>query len=137
LGLKEVSVTTSQFADVEPNAWYAGSIQAAYEAGLIAGISATEFAPEENITREQMAALIMRAYSKLTGTELDKITPANISKFTDLDEISDWARHSVLVANQLRIVGGMTETTLEPQGNATRAQGIVMIKRLLEVTASL
>ncbi|MGI6225843.1 MAG: S-layer homology domain-containing protein, partial [Peptococcales bacterium] len=41
LGLKEVSVTTSQFADVEPNAWYAGSIQAAYEAGLIAGISAT------------------------------------------------------------------------------------------------
>lgn len=136
LGLQEEQIQASSFTDVPLNAWYASAVETAFKAGLVGGISQTEFAPEANITREQMAVMIMRAYSKLTGTDYEKLKLTTKQRFADESAISSWAHQAVILANDLKIVGGMTETTFVPKADATRAQGVVMIKRLLEATNS-
>lgn len=127
----------SSFEDVTTDKWYAPYIEAAYQAGLVKGISETEFAPEENITREQMATMIMRAYNHLTEEDYNELVTTTELRFNDESEISDWAHKAVIIASDLGIIKGMTETTFVPKENATRAQSAVMIKRLLEATDNL
>ena len=136
LGL-DLTATSSSFTDVSDGEWYAPYVMTAYEAGLVTGMDAKTFAPETNITREQMAVMIMRAYNILEDKDYNELMTTAQIRFTDETEISSWAHHAVLVANDMGIINGMTANTFVPKAKATRAQGIVMIKRLLDSTDSL
>ncbi len=127
----------SSFVDVALESWYAPYIEAAYDAGLVKGMSETTFAPNANITREEMATMIMRAYNSLTGEDYTKMITTKQIRFQDESKISSWAHQAVVVANDLDIIKGMTIHTFEPKSKATRAQSAVMIKRLLQVTKNL
>jgi len=76
-----------------------------------------------------MALMMARAYKYLTGRELAAENPV---PFADAGEISAWARPGVDQASSAGIINGITADTFAPDENAGRAQGIVMLKRLLE-----
>ena len=114
------------FADVSSDAWYADEVAAAAAAGLVVGYDG-KFRPEDTITREEMAVVIMKAYAFLGKSPLS----GQLDKFVDKDAISDWAVSYVDQAVSSGLISGMTSNTFAPAENATRAQVTSLIKRLL------
>ena len=102
------------FTDVPADAWYRNAVVWAYNRGVVNGTSPTTFAPDENITREQMVTMLFR-YS---GAK----EPSGSLSFTDAYRISAYARPAVIWAVQNNIVSGNPDGSFNPQGYATRAQ---------------
>ncbi|TZE82555.1 S-layer homology domain-containing protein [Calorimonas adulescens] len=121
--------TQARFEDVSSNAWYYSDISAAYKAGIITGIDDKHFMPNKNITREEMALMIFRAYKYATGKQLEKA----LAEFNDKDKISAWALEAVNNVYNLGIVNGLPQNMFGPDQIATRAQAVTMLKRLMEV----
>lgn len=120
------------FNDVSKSQWYYGEVAAAFKSGIVKGISDTIFAPNANITREEMATMISRAMTG-AGKGVD-LTPAQVQQklavFKDVSDIATWAQTDVAKAVELNIVNGRTKDSFVPKANATRAEGAVMIKRM-------
>ena len=116
------------FADVADGAWYADAVNWAASEGIVSGYSDTEFGPNDPITREQMAAILYN-YAEYKG--MDVSARADLDKYTDAASISSWATDVLSWANAEGLVNGMTETTLVPQGQATRAQVAAIFERFL------
>jgi len=116
----------SVFADVPENAWFADEVKAAAMAGLIVGYDG-QFRPDDTITREEMAVVVMKAYILLGHSPEDK----SIDHFSDKDEISAWAVPYVEQAIGSELISGVTGETFMPKENATRAQVASILKRLL------
>lgn len=131
LDIKGVN-TDKVFVDIPVNAWYKEDVYKAYAAGIIGGVNSKEFAPDELITREQMAAMVMRAYSYATGKKLEQIVTTMNVRFTDEGGISSWARRNVILANATGLVTGNPDGTYNPKGNTTKAQAATVVKRLME-----
>ncbi|MEF3313268.1 S-layer homology domain-containing protein [Paenibacillus sp. GYB004] len=131
LGLSTVSDAT-YFNDVNGSDWYAGVVGAAAKAGLVDGYEDSTFRPNAQITREELAAIVVRAYKYAGGkTTVDASTQAQIlSKWSDSDRIV-WGHKEVAQAIASGLMNGMTDTTLETYGQATRAQTAAMLKRFL------
>lgn len=132
LGLSADKEAAKQFTDVNANSALGGYIGAAYKAGIVSGVSAKQFKPNAFITREDMAIMMMRL---VTYTKMDvslTSSPNNyISQFTDGNKVSSYARTQVGQAIQIGVITGSTPTTISPLSNATRAEGITMIDRVL------
>ncbi len=113
----------STFEDVADNSWYAKAIEWAYQNEYVDGISKTVklFAPDNEITREQICTMFMRYMTKIECNVT--VDPESVNKFDDLNEISDWALDAVIYAVSAGLVNGVTETTMEPSATATRAVG--------------
>jgi hypothetical protein len=118
------------FTDIQ-NKWYESSVKAAYKAGIITGRSATKFAPDDIITRQEMAVMIIRAYAFINDINLDTIHTTQDIVFNDDSEISSWARLHVRLAASMGIINGRPGNIFDPLGTATRAEGGVVIRRLL------
>ncbi len=107
------------FSDVQVGRYYTGPIGWASQNGIVNGISPTEFAPNSPVTREQMCAMIVR-YAECKNIVLDQsISPVT---FADENKISNYAKEYVKICQRAGFIDGMTPTTFEPKGNATRAQ---------------
>ena len=109
----------TKFKDVPAGKWFAGAVKWATDCGVVNGISENEFSPNANITREQMCAMLVR-YANHKEIKLKTVTSK--AKFSDDNKISSYAKESVYACQMAGIVNGMTETTFEPKGTATRAQ---------------
>ncbi len=119
------------FKDVPAGAWYHDYVAAAVKEGLIMGYNDSIFAPDENITREQMAVIISRVLKMKATTDLShSITEQIIDKFKDKGDISPWAGNEIYLAVSCGVVSGVSEDTFAPQMTATRAQAAAMILRL-------
>lgn len=125
------SMVQSPFSDVAAGSWYEDTVKKVYAAGLINGVSDHEFAPEKKITREEMAAMLMRAKSHVTGMRIEEMTSSSSLAFNDEDVISDWAKKVVQLAVDAGLMNGRTAEKFAPQGQATRAEAVVVLKRLL------
>jgi trimeric autotransporter adhesin len=125
-------VTAQQFRDVQPSTQTGDYIGAAAKAGIITGNTDGTFRPNDNITREQLAIMIIRAmeYTKNPIT-LSGSTSSALSAFKDRGKIQNASAEFVAKAVQEGIILGMTTTEFQPQGNATRAQAAVMLQRML------
>lgn len=110
------------FADTAGH-WAKDSIAAAASYGIVNGYDENTFGPDDTITREQMAAMIVNA-AKLTPV------PGDLS-FADGHTISDWARESMAAAVQNGIITGYPDNTVRPQSNATRAEAVTVIMNAL------
>lgn len=119
------------FTDVRPTDWYVSELQSAVEAGLINGYEDNTFKPSMYITREQMAALMGRAYKimekQAPTVDVDQV----LAKYSDRQLISAWSRADVALAIQLGVIQGNNANELQPKESATRAETAVMLKRLL------
>lgn len=96
----------------------------AYNAEVVNGVSETAFAPNANITREQLVAVLYRFYGEPETNTLV------LADYADANTISDYAVNAMAWAVENGIVNGLTETTLAPQGAATRAQIATILMRL-------
>ena len=121
--------TDSQFADVSPDAYYAQAVVWAEENNIVYGFSDTVFAPDQNITREQIAA-IMERYADYKGQTTDEA--GDLTQFVDSDEISWWAVENVRWAVGRGIISGKDNNILDPLGNATRAEIASVIMRFIQ-----
>lgn len=116
----------SKFVDLKDD-WYKDAVAWAAENGIVNGMDEDHFGPDGSVTREQAMTMLMR-YAKYKG--MDVSATADLSKFTDADSISDWADEAVHWAVAIGLINGTTPTTLEPQGNSTRAQVAAILMRL-------
>ena len=119
------------FADVEENAYYAGAVRWAASEGIVKGYSKVEFAPNDNITREQIAA-IMHRYAAYKKYDTSAGENTNILSYADYAEISEYAIPSVQYAVGSGLIKGKTDSTINPSDNATRAETAEILKRFIE-----
>jgi len=133
LGLEGNRTAAAKFKDVNANTVMGAYIGAAASAGIVNGTSSTAFKPNSFITRQEMAAMMMRA-AKVSGMSVTLPSSADsyLQKYTDRGKVSAYAKTNMAEAVYLGIINGKTNTTLSPTTNASRAEGAVMIMRLLE-----
>ena len=114
---------TMPFTDLTQN-WYKDAVLWAYQTGVVSGTSATTFAPDLPVTREQIAVILMGYAEKVLGVTRTW-TPADLSVFPDAGSVSGWAKDALADAVALGLISGASNggvTLLEPQGSATREQ---------------
>lgn len=117
------------FNDVNANDWFAGYVAAIVDSGIMNGDTESTFRPNDVITREEMAKVMVNAYKLKTGTT--EISSPDIS-FHDTTDISPWAQDFVKQATGLGLMNGMGDGNFSPKGWATRAQAAVVIYRLVK-----
>lgn len=117
------------YADVDANAYYADAVYWARQNGIVSGMSAEQFAPNDAITREQMAAILYR-YAQFKGYDVS--VKADLSVYTDAAQVSTYATDAMAWANGAQLITGASATTLTPAGNATRAQVATILMRFCE-----
>ncbi|MCM3630489.1 alpha-amylase family glycosyl hydrolase [Paenibacillus glycanilyticus] len=117
------------FTDVASGSWYEGSVNAAAEAGIIRGRTATIFSPNAVITREEMAVMLMRAYEAKSGKKAEG--GGEGSSLIDSAAIHNWAKESIEAAVKLGFLNGKGQGQFDPQGNTTRAESAKVIFKLL------
>ena len=113
------------FTDVDGGAWYAEAVRWAASEGIVTGVSDTSFAPNAEITREQLAAILHRYAG-------EPATAANLAGYADGASVSAYAVDAMSWCVEHDIITGTTATTLEPQGTATRAQAAAMLMRFAD-----
>ncbi|MEF2563340.1 MAG: S-layer homology domain-containing protein [Oscillospiraceae bacterium] len=114
---------TMPFTDLTQD-WYQDAVLWAYQTGVVAGTSATTFAPDLPVTREQIAVILMGYAEKVLGVTR-AWTPADLSVYPDAGSVSDWAKDALADAVTLGLISGASndgQTLLNPQGSATREQ---------------
>ena len=121
------------FDDIDGDEWYAEAVRWAASEGIVNGVSDTEYAPNANITREQLATMLYR-YAQYSGMDAVDLRE-NISGFADADSVSEYAVQALNWAVGEELVNGMGDNTLAPQGNATRAQAAALLMRYVEYVA--
>ena len=119
---------TSAFADVAEGAWYHDAVVWSAENGIVQGVAEGVFAPDDQITREQMAAMLYR-YAEAAGEATDSIQP--LTGFADKDSVSAWAADAMAWAVDNGYLTGKPGDLLDPQGMASRAEAAVIIGRFL------
>mgnify|MGYP001860898126 CR=1 FL=1 len=129
----EPTVTsTTAFTDVASDQYYANAVAWAAQNGIVSGTTATTFAPNAAITREQMAAILYR-YAQFKGYDVS--VKADLSVYTDAAQIGSYATDAMAWANGAQLITGTSATTLTPAGNATRAQVAAILMRFCENVA--
>lgn len=117
------------FTDVNVGDWFTNAVAWAVKSGITQGTSETTFAPYENITREQMATMIYR-YATLMGHDW---TITKEAGFADQAEIATYANYQVNWAADKGIINGYPDGTFGPKANATKAEAVTMLHRLLNL----
>ena len=127
--LLTLNITTTEekdiaFSDVSAQSWYYDIVKRGVSCGIVSGVSETEFLPDANISRQDIAVMVKRALV-YCGRQLDNKT----ANFTDSDKISQYAYDAVSSLSAAGIINGYENGTFAPQGIATRAEAVVLIGR--------
>ena len=117
---------TGTFDDVKVHNWYSGVVETISKYGIASGVNERMFAPNEPITREQMATITMRAMA-LSGVNVE----GTAEHFGDHEKISPYAHSYVYKGANAGIITGFPDGEFKPLENATRAEAIVIIKRMI------
>lgn len=113
----------STFTDVPASAWYAKAVAWAQQNNIVSGVGGGKFAPNDKITREQIAVMLYNDAGKkaVTGT----------LNFKDAANVSDWAKDAMLWATQNKVINGAAQADgtllLNPTNGATRAETAAML----------
>lgn len=117
---------SSDFTDVDKNEWYYEYISAGVNAGLINGVSDTEFGLGKVVTRQDAAVILYRA-AQAMGIELDG---GSVKSFSDKDAVADYAEEAVAAMSAAGIIEGNEDGEFMPLNGCTRAQAAVIIYRM-------
>ena len=127
---KESNNGAGFFTDVAAGEYYSDAAAWAQKNGIVNGISETKFGPNENITREQFAAILYR-YASFKG--YDTSAGRELSSFTDSDSISGYAVPAMQWAVETGLIKGRGESTLAPIENTTRAEMAEILYRYIKI----
>ncbi len=125
--------TASTFQDVPKSSWYASAVEWAAENGVVAGTSATTFAPNQIITREQICVMLVN-YANYAGTVLPR-TRAGVL-FADSGKCADYALDAVYTLYRSGVVSGVGNNKFNPTGSATRAECAVILCNYIDAIAA-
>lgn len=114
------------FPDVPDGYWCKDAVSWASSNQIVNGYGNGNFGPRNNITREQMAAILYR-YSAYKGYDVSKTS--SISSFSDADKVGSFATDAMGWAIGSGLISGVGNNTLAPKGNATRAQAAMILMR--------
>ena len=115
----------ASFTDLRQG-WYRDAVAWAAENKIVEGISATQFAPDAKVTREQAMTMLMR-YAAFKGCDVS--ARDNLAAFSDALSVSSWARDAMQWAVAAGLIEGVTDTTIQPRGESTRAQIATILMR--------
>ena len=118
------------FSDVPENMWYSDAVVWAAENSIVSGYGDGRFCPDDNITREQMSAILMR-YASHTGKQITSIR--QFAEFEDHEQIAVYARDAVAALYCGGIVNGKDSNTFDPKGDAARAEVAAVVRRFFEI----
>ena len=129
----EPGVTGIAFSDIGSDMWYTKAITWAAANNIVNGYGDGVFAPNDNITREQLAAILYRyaQYKKYDTTQ----GGTGIRGYADSNSVSGYAVGAMGWAVNAKLMNGVTGTQLQPQGTATRAQVATMLMRFTDTIA--
>ena len=119
------------FSDVADGQWYSEAIRWAASEGIVAGYDNGKFGPDDPITREQFAAMLWR-YAESAGYDVSIGESTNILSYADATNVSEYAIPAMQWACGSGVITGISEATLVPRGEATRAQAATMLMRFCE-----
>lgn len=112
------------FDDVKNNAWYYSYVMAAYQNGLVNGISESTFEPDAPVTRQDFAVMMSRLIKESAKT-------AQLL-FDDASQISDYAENAVALLVERGIINGNDRNCFEPSKNTTRAQAAKILFEMIK-----
>ena len=121
------------FTDVADGLWYTDAVIWASSNGIVNGYENGRFGPNDDITREQIATILMRY---VNWKDMDTSTTNELTSYTDAGQVSTWALDAMKWANAKGLITGRTETTLTPLSTATRAEVATILARLIPGFAS-
>lgn len=125
VGVDGKEYTQAAFADVDPASWYGPYVAWAAKYGVTNGMGDGSFAPDANVTRQQIATFLCR-FLKLAGKEVES---AALS-YVDADKIADYAREGVAVCLAMGLMQGDTLNQFRPEDHASRAEAATICARL-------
>ena len=129
VGIDAAAHQAGKFTDVPSTAYYAPYVNWAASVGIVSGTSDTTFAPDQAISRQQMATIIMN-YVKAVGYELPKVHTE--VTFADNANIASWAKDTVKATQMAGILMGKDNNQFNPTGTATRAEASAVLRRIVE-----
>ncbi len=128
-GMKNVD-SAIIFDDVSMDKYYTEAIRWAASNGIVNGICETKFAPDNYITREQIAAVMLR-YAKYKGIAPENAWAIKLD-YNDIENISDWALEAVMFCKLKELMLGNEKNSFNPKNNASRAEAAAILQRFLE-----
>ena len=120
------------FSDIESDDWCRKYVATAYSEGIIYGLGDGSFGKNTNITREDMATILHRVLSFKKA--LPNVEALN-NTISDFDTVAEYAKNSVLMLSELKIISGTGNGEFKPKKSATRAEAAVMLDKAMEVAA--
>ena len=127
----ESTTAKESFTDVNVGDWYQPYVAAAAEAGLIDGRAEGIFAPNETITRAELATIASRALTKVKSYKAVEAVDTALAAFTDANEVNTSLKAGVAFAAEQALVVGQDAGKFNPNAATTRAEAAVVIYRLL------
>ncbi|MDY4214408.1 MAG: S-layer homology domain-containing protein [Eubacteriales bacterium] len=121
---------TAKFADVNADDWFMPYVAAAFESGIVKGVSDDMFGTGQNITRQDLAVM---AYNAALKAEV-KFSDDNVQKFSDDGEISDYAKAAVYALKSQDVINGIDGKNFAPQDTATRAEAAKILYSLISLS---
>ena len=131
-GRQKISGSIS-FLDVKPDEWYTDAIMWASQKGIVQGYDSDTFGLEDPVTREQAVTILSR-YAESSGIVVNNET--DLSVYSDMKDISDWALSSMKWAVAIGIIQGRTTTTIVPLGISTRAEVATIFMRYISAIST-
>ena len=127
----KISITEKQvFSDVAKDAWYSAAVVWCADGKIILGVAENTFAPDNFITREQMALILYRYALSLGETE-KTVSEVKESAFSDVGTLSDESKAAIEWASENGLVTGLPDGRFAPKDNVTRAQCAAVFARAL------
>lgn len=117
----------TSFVDVPSNTWYAGAVSWAASNRIVEG-DGQNFNPDAPVTREQLCTILVR-YMEYAGFTLPKT--ASSDGFSDMASVSPWAADAVKTALETGLLTGKPGQSIDPQGQASRAEIAVILQRFI------
>ena len=129
-GVKAGMYEGGSFADVKQEDYFASFVAWAVAENIASGMSETVFAPNAEVTREQLAVFLYQ-YAQKKGIALT----GESKTFTDAEGISDWAKDAVAALTGVGLLNGRPDGSFNAKGKATRAEVATVLVKLAEMVA--
>lgn len=123
---------SASFNDVANGSWYTGFVEWAKDNGIINGATDSSFAPNSNISREQVAVILYR-YAAFIGFDTSITNDKNLLAYEDISDVSSYATSAMQWAVENGIISGRNQSELKPKENASRAEIAVILMRFIKL----
>jgi hypothetical protein len=130
-GEPDVRNMTNPFLDVSDSQWYADAVKWAAQSGIVSGIGKELYAPDIAVTRQDLA-VILNNYAEFAGIALPELR--DYPGFADDADAANYAREAIERFVKAMILSGKGANTIDPKGEATRAEVAAMLHRFIAAT---